>query len=116
MKRKILSAVLSAALLLTGCQGTSGGPGGEASQSEPEVNMEETSEFIIYRPPETPDWLAKAIAQFRQTYRDVHVTIEDFSTSGTYEERLAQYRDRVTNELMAGEGPDVIFPEFLKSL
>lgn len=75
--------------------------------------MEETDEFVIYRPPYTPDWLVDAIILFRQVYRDVNVTIVDFSTSGTYEERCKQYQDRINNELMAGEGPDIIFPQYL---
>lgn len=112
MKRvpAILSLLLSALLLLTGCHGSAVG-GDEVSGGEP-ANMEPTGELVIYRPPYTPDWMSAAIVEFRQVYRDVKVTIEDFST-GEFARNYEEYRDRVTVELMAGEGPDVIFPLYL---
>ncbi len=113
MKKK-LSAILAAALIITGLTGCQGGAAGESSAiSTASVNLEPTDEFIIYRPPYTPDWLSEAIALFRQVYPDVKVIIEDFSTTGTYKERCERYQDRINNELTAGVGPDIIFPNYL---
>ena len=108
--KRILSVFLMLALILAGLAGCQGGAG--KSPSEPAaqpVNMEPTDEFVIYRPPYTPDWLRDTIVLFRQVYPDVEVTIEDFSTTGDYEERREQYESRVNSELTAGGGPDIIF-------
>ena len=105
-----ISLWLSVLLLLTGCQGGAA-KGSGASGGEP-VSMEPTGELVIYRPPFTPDWVSAAIVEFRQVYKDVKVTIEDFS-SGDFTKNYEEYRDRVTVELLAGEGPDVLFPAYL---
>ena len=115
MKKK-LSAILAAAMILTGLTGCQGETASESPAiSAAPVNMEPTDEFVIYRPPYTPDWMSEAIMLFRQMYPDVKVTIEDFSTTGTFEERCEQYQDRVNNEMVAGGGPDVIFPQYLST-
>ena len=115
--KRILSMFLMLALMLTGLAGCQGEAASEnpSESAAPVVNTEPTDEFVIYRPPYTPDWMSEAIMLFRQIYPDVKVTIEDFSTTGTYEERMAQYCDRVTNELLSGEGPDIIFPSYLNA-
>ena len=111
MKKKLLFVIIPILLinLMVGCQGGDA-PSKMISSSG---QRSEKSDFVIYRPPYTDDWLAKGIAIFNQTYKnDINLIVEDFST-GDYEANCAAYRDRVTIELMAGSGPDVIFPYWL---
>ncbi len=113
--KRILSMFLMLALMLTGLAGCQGEAASEnpSESAAPVVNTEPTDEFVIYRPPYTPDWLRDTIVLFRQVYPDVSVTIEDFSTTGTYQERREQYEDRINTELSAGGGPDIVFLEDL---
>ena len=107
-KNIILFIIVIFIMLLIGCE--------NRGQSEVSISsgieMAPTNEFVIYRPPITPDWFSKAILLFRQAYPDVNIKIEDFST-GEISKNIEEYQSRVHNELLVGEGPDLIFPFYL---
>lgn len=120
--KRILSVFLILALILAGCQGgsvseaeqspeaASSQPAGQQSAGPESQGVQEKPDFVIYRPPETGDWLSQGIAAFNMAYHnDLHIVFEDFST-GDLEANMERYQSRLAVELMAGTGPDVIFP------
>ena len=95
----ILTVTFSA--VLTGCDALSDIP-------DVSADLTPTEELVIYIPPDGGTMLRPAIQWFREAYPDIQVTVSDFDR----EERMS-YTSRVNMELMAGTGPDVIFPHSL---
>lgn len=115
MKKKwtaLLAFVLVAAMVISGCQ-KGGEQSGESSSASSQTSVgpeeqEQLEDFIIYRPPYCPDYMAYTIGLFRQTFwKQLNVVVEDLGDD------FDGYKDRVTTELLAGSGPDIIFPGFL---
>jgi len=92
MKKSIIAIILMLAMLC-GCQ----------SQSEEVYTTKQTDELVIYIAPGTEYWIRMAIGKFESLY-GIEVTTVDFSKDA------AAYADTVSAELMAGDGPDIIFP------
>lgn len=112
--KKIISFVMalsSVIMVLSGCQSSSrkdefsfesiSFPDGAAG---PE-NQNEKSDFVIYRPPSAAaEWVMQGLAQFNMAYgKEINIIFEDFSSN------REGYQQRITTELLAGGGPDVIF-------
>jgi len=94
---KLPALILTIILLLCGCQ---------SAASDDKPVFEPTDELIIYIPPYSDYWLKPIINKYEAMY-DIEVTTVDLSDS--YE----TYKERVNAELMASEGTDIIFPQFM---
>ncbi len=113
--KRLLALTLSAALLLglSAC-------GGETKPKEiipipdADVDLQETDELVVYLLDGTIDDLGwfyhfqtYMLSEFREFYPDIDLKVEKVPAS--------EYGSIVATELMAGGGPDIIFPNMMKS-
>ncbi len=112
MIRRILAVVLSIALLCL-CALISCDTGIGTGLVSTSVNLESTDELIIYNPYylNSSHWANQAIKRFTDTYPHVKVRVEVFRIDPNDPSPLMeeQYERRMSTELLAGEGPDVVF-------
>ncbi len=112
MVRKTLSVLLSMVLLCLCALASCGVETGDALETV-SVDLTPTDELIIYNPYylDSSHWANRAIKLFKEQYPHVNVKVElfriDQSDSGALIEE--QYGKRMSTELLAGEGPDVVF-------
>ena len=69
------------------------------------VDPDQTGDLIIYLPPFSKFGLMIAIDAYKEMYPNVNVIIETPSDTDS-----SVYSSRLSTELMAGTGPDIIFP------
>ncbi len=108
MARKALAVLLSLALLcpciFTSCSTVS---------APASADLESTDELIIYNPYylDSSHWANRVIKLFKEQYPHVKVTVELFRIDPNDPSPLMveQYERRMSTELLAGEGPDVVF-------
>ncbi|MDR2572251.1 MAG: extracellular solute-binding protein [Oscillospiraceae bacterium] len=72
-----------------------------------EIDPTQTGELVIYPPPFSLFWLDPVINLYKEVYPNVDLIIEDLGND------FYAYGTRVSAELMAGTGPDIIFPALM---
>jgi multiple sugar transport system substrate-binding protein len=77
---------------------------------EIEVDPSQTGDLVIYIPMWSGTYLKQSIEHYQKIYPNVNVIIEDFDTPDA---DWLTYSTRVSTELAAGKGPDVLFPSFM---
>lgn len=96
--KKVVVLTLVLMMILSGCQ---------VSSSEDKVETKPTDELVVYIPPYADYWINPIIWAFKRQY-GVEVTTVNFSN-----ENYKEYGEKVTAELLSGEGPDIIFPNYM---
>jgi beta-lactamase regulating signal transducer with metallopeptidase domain len=93
---------------------------GETDNEPPHITnpiiLEPTNELILYVPGNDFSYnrFVSAIDTFRNQYPDVTVTVEWVGDTNDWDWENEAYVQRVSTELMAGMGPDVIFTNLFK--
>jgi ABC-type glycerol-3-phosphate transport system substrate-binding protein len=72
-----------------------------------EIDPTQTGELIIYLPPYSWWWLNPAIDFYKEIYPNVELIVEDIG------DNYFVYGTRLSAELAAGTGPDILFPQFM---
>jgi ABC-type glycerol-3-phosphate transport system substrate-binding protein len=72
-----------------------------------EIDPTQTGELVIYPPPFSMFWLDPVINLYKEIYPNVDLIIENLGND------LYAYGTRVSAELMAGTGPDILFPALM---
>ncbi len=106
-KTRILSFLLAALLLLLPLSGCLEKPTADESVEGPKLSdLTPTDRLVLYLPGSSAILLRDALDVYQKRYPDVSL---DIVTVFGYEE----YNDRVMGDLAGGNGPDVLFLEFL---
>ncbi len=107
--KRILAAVFALVLLLCLCACEAA----PAQSPETVEQLRESDELVLYLPGNDPTFSA-ALSVYESLYPEVNVTTVDIAKEA--------YNERLSTELMAGEGPDVIsaiwttFPDLYKTM
>jgi multiple sugar transport system substrate-binding protein len=72
------------------------------------VDHDQKGDLIIYMPPGNRFMLSFAVQLYKDTYPNVNVMIQEAD-----EDDWNAYSIQLTTELVAGRGPDIIFPPFM---
>lgn len=108
------AAVMICSVLLTGLAGCDS----KGDIASVKADMTPTNELTIYTPPLFENHWRPVIERYKELYPDVNVTVEEFVVDRSiwnYSEVQDGYTSRLTAELTAGKGPDVIFLHSLYS-
>jgi len=70
------------------------------------IPPEETDTLVIYDTPYLTDVLTKAVVLFQEMYPEVTIEFREFDFEGEYD--FTAYQERLSAELEAGQGPDII--------
>jgi len=102
--------VMLCSLLLTALASCGGSNKGITPVPQSKVDLTPTDELIIYLPsaPWVRDDLDVAISAYKQKYPEINLVVETVGESDNDGYSYNQYRERVSNELMSGAGPDVV--------
>ena len=105
---RIVSALL-ACVLAVGMAGCGGKNGGNRIDPIPQakIDLTSTDELVVYLPGWTSanDALQLAASTYKRLYPDVNIIVEEIGES-IYD--WETYRTRISTELMAGAGPDIV--------
>jgi ABC-type sugar transport system, periplasmic component len=106
----LFSAIIAGKLV--GCSNESKGAN---SIPDTKVDLTPTKEFVLDIPAYKgfPKIYKDAINEFRAQYPDVKVTVNRLGDRDNY--KLDQFQKALTNELMAGSGPDIVITDYFTS-
>ncbi len=100
----LLSLVLLSLCVFNACNASTPGAG---------VLLQPTDELVLYHPYflDSGHWVSRALDLYDEQYPHVKVTVELFRIDPVDPSPLLieQYERRMSTELLAGEGPDVVF-------
>ena len=105
----LLSAIIAGNLV--GC----GNSKGVNTIADKKVDLTPTNELVLDIPRYRwfPQYYKDAIEEFEEQYPDVKVTVNRLGDKEDH--TMEQYQTALTNELMAGAGPDVILTDYFTS-
>ena len=116
-RKKALAILLMACMIVNLLTGCSGGRSAKKESIDYHVELETppepTDKLVIYQPPDMDEIIGFALSIFKVNFPDVEVEVREF---GHYTDdpltrynNMENYRATLSSELMAGQGPDVVF-------